>query len=140
MLILGNNVALYVQQGDEYTEVGFSTNCDLEVTADIIDRSSFMNAWAKNVRIGRYGWTMSCASLVASEDAVRHALLNNIMEGRRILLTMNIEVEGVTDRVYGYAYVQSFRQSSPMNAIASYNVSLVGDGPLTPINNKVNEN
>lgn len=130
MRLKGDDVALYAQVGGVYEEVGFATNCSLNVTADIIEVSSALHARAKGALPGRYSWSMNTSNLVESEDSMPGTLLRALKQGTRLLVAMSVEIDGVKSGYYGYAYVRNFSKGAPMSSMATYNVEFAGDDEL----------
>lgn len=130
-VINGKDVAMYVAtEGGEYKEIAFSRSCDVNVTADIVEFTSFLSGRAKRTRPGRYSWTMSCDNLVASEDATAKMLLRALISGTRLMVMMSVEMGQELTSLRGFCHAQTFNSSASMDNAMNYNVSFVGDDEL----------
>lgn len=117
-------------EGGEYKEIAFSKSCDVNVTVDIVEFTSFLSARAKRIRPGRYSWTMSCDNLVASEDATAKMLLQALINGTRLMVMMSVESGEELVTLQGFAYAQTYNSSAGMDGAVSYNVVFIGDDAL----------
>lgn len=133
MRINGRDVALYTGLEDVGTTlVGLSKSCDMQVDCDMKEFTSALSGGGKRVRPGRYSWSVNCELVVESNDTTGVTFLNAIRKRKRMLVSMNIEADGIaeTQRHYGYVYVSSWKLSGAIGSVATYSVGLTGDGEL----------
>lgn len=131
--------------------VAFATSCSIEVSADTIDTSNKMGGNWKNTLVGQLGWTVSCDALYSYDDTnhlsfkqLMDAYVNRTPVGIAIGIPAKTEVEFAqaqangfmldsTDTVVvkGKAYITSLSLNAGTGGeVASYSVSLTGDGKL----------
>lgn len=132
MRIQGKDVALYATaDGAIYKEIGYSTTCDVQVTCDVAEFSSILSGGAKRMRLGRYGWQMSCDIMAESGDDTAKQLLLSLKNRRAITVAMTLSADGVeASRVYGDGYVTLWQLSGAIGSMATYQVTITGDGEL----------
>lgn len=128
MRVLGKDVALYVNS----VLLGLSTSCELNIDCDISEFTSVLSGNAKRNRPGRYGWTVSCEMVEDDSDTAMPSFLSAIQQRATLTVSMEIAPPGATvpQRYYGNVCVQNCRLSGALGSMATYRVTLVGDGPL----------
>ena len=119
----GRDVQLYL----DGKVVALATSCELSVQRDFIEFTSPLTGKAKRNRPGRYGWTVSFESLF-SEAGEDTEILRNLIEGKRLYVTM--QVSGRNEPISGYAYVQILTDSAPLTGMATCKATLIGDGDI----------
>lgn len=133
MRINGRDVALYAGLEDASTAlVGLSKSCDMQVDCDMKEFTSALSGGGKRVRPGRYSWRVNCELVVESNDTAGVTFLNAICKRKRMLVSMNIEVDGIArpQRFYGCVCVSSWKLSGAIGSAATYSVGMTGDGEL----------
>ena len=131
--------------------IAFGTSCSVEISADTIDTSNKMGGNWKNTLVGQLGWTVSCDALYSYDDTnhlsfkqLMDAYVNRTPVGIAIGIPAKTEEEFVqaqangfmldsTDTVVvkGKAYITSLSLNAGTGGeVASYSVSLTGDGKL----------
>lgn len=127
--IKGKDIAIYRAQDEtsEFELIGLSTNCEVQVSCDMVEFTSFLSAGAKRVRPGRYWWTMSLDKLVAEGDG----LLDALRDKQRLFVCMSLGLpSGSPHSVRGWAYVTSWGEVAPLSGMATCKATLQGDGVL----------
>lgn len=127
--IKGKDIAIYRAQDEtsEFELIGLSTSCEVQVSCDMVEFTSFLSAGAKRVRPGRYWWTMSLDKLVAEGDG----LLDALREKQRLFVCMSLGLpSGSSHCVRGWAYVAGWGEAAPLSGMATCKATLQGDGVL----------
>ena len=134
--ILGKDVFLSIN-GEV---VALSTQCALTVNCEFVEVAPQVDARAREVLPDRYSWSASFDALIA-EDGQHVKLLNAMTKGVRVFLTvgrgMVLEEDGGGGPFCGstgYAYFRNYEEQAPVGTMHSFRASLIGDGPLNPIN------
>lgn len=134
--ILGKDV--FISRNSEI--VALSTQCSLTVSYEFVSVAPQIDAKAREVLPDRYNWSVVFDALVA-EDGKHIELLNSMLKGERVYVTVGrgfvITEEGGGGPFIGcvgYAYFRDYEEQAPVGAMHTFRASLLGDGPLTPIN------
>lgn len=133
MRLKGKDIALYRDMGDggEYKLIALSLSCDVAVSCDMQEFSSFLSGRAKRFRAGRYAWTLNCESVVADDVADGKKLLSALEKGARLRIAMSMGLpDGSTHAVSGWVLVASWSEGAPLSGMATYKVAFQGDGEL----------
>lgn len=130
--VKGKDVLLYAGVDIGEPEIlGMSTSCDMTVTVDIKEFTSFLSGRAKRTRPGRYSWQVNTELIVADGDAARTTLLQSATIGRLLKLRMTLgDTMAYGNTIQGNVYVGSFRLTGALGDMARCSVTLIGDGPL----------
>lgn len=123
MLVNGKNLALYIDD----TLVALSKSCNVDITADMIEVSSLLHGRAKSFIAGKYSWQITTDNLVKVSDEIYYSLSEKLKKGTRVYIRVTMPGSAVQG---GYAYVQSLRLSGAVGSMATYSVTLAGDGEL----------
>lgn len=132
----GKNIALYRRSadGNGWTLLALSLSCDVAVSCDMAEFSSFLSGRAKRFRAGRYSWTITHEALVATEVADGGDLLAALKSGERLYVCMSLaHPDGTQHAVGGWCLVGGWQESAPMAGMATYKTSFQGDGELSPL-------
>lgn len=133
MRVRGKDVALYAGvEGEQTALLGLSKSCSLQVSCDMKEFSSVLSGRAKRMRPGRYGWSVDTEVVTDDADPSGITFLTALREGRRMTVSMSIEIPGsaVTKRFYGNVCVQTWKLSGAIGSMSTYAVTLNGDGDL----------
>ena len=133
MRLKGNDIALYraMSGGDGYKLIALSLACDVSVSCDMQEFSSFLSGRAKRFRAGRYSWTINSESIVATDVADGKELLSALKAGTRMRIAMSLGLpDGSTHAVSGWVLVAGWSEGAPLSGMATYKVSFQGDGEL----------
>ena len=128
--IKGKDIAIYRAQDEtsEFELIGLSTNCEVQVSCDMVEFTSFLSAGAKRVRPGRYGWTMSIDKLVSDTG---DGLLDALRSRQRLFVSMSLGMPSGSSRsVKGWVYVAGWGESAPLSGMATCKATFQGDGEL----------
>lgn len=124
-------MALYISTAEELKELGFSTSCDIQVTCDMQEYTSLLSRGAKRVRPGRYSWQMTADVMMDSSTGADIEFLSVLTGRSKITVVMQVDTPDSSRSIAGQAYVQTWRLTGAIGSMATYNVTLVGDGPLS---------
>lgn len=133
MRVRGKDVALYAGiEGENGVLLGLSKSCSLQASCDMKEFSSILSGRAKRMRPGRYGWSVDAEVVTDDADPSGITFLTALREGRRMTVSMSIEIPGsaVTKRFYGDVCVQTWKLSGAIGSMSTYAVTLTGDGDL----------
>lgn len=134
-MLKGKDLALYVAFDDNSAELlALSKSCNLDLSVDIIEVASIAVSKCRKVIPGKYSWQVTSDSLVAVQDAQLQKLMRAALTRQRLLVFFEGAPNAETvlfHRWYGNVYIQSINVSGTLGSMATYKVTLVGDGPLT---------
>lgn len=131
MRVKGKDIAIYREVGGTFRLIALSLSCDVLVSCDMKEFSSFLSGRAKRVRAGRYGWQMNCEAIVAVGVGDGEDLLAALKSGERLRISMSLHApEASMHAVRGWALVASWSESAPLAGMATYKVNFQGDGEL----------
>lgn len=120
----GKDLALYIDDN----LVALAKNCNIDATGDLVEVSNILSGRAKKYIAGRYGWQITSESLVSADNAGFLSFLAKLKEGARVAVAFTTPE---SPRLAGYAFVQSLSESGAIGSMATYKVTLVGDGSLS---------
>ena len=115
------------------TALAHSTDATLTVTQDAPDTTTKDSAgWKENLIDGNRGWEISASGLVTYDAAntAPHLLLDAILNNAATILKFSTGVVG-DEEFTGTAKMTSFSENGPQNAPTSYEITYLGNGPLT---------
>ena len=116
---------------DAYKLIALSLSCDVAVSCDMQEFSSFLSGRAKRFRAGRYSWTMNSESIVASDVADDKELLAALKNGTRLRVAMSLGLpDGSAHAVSGWVLVAGWSEGAPLSGMATYKVTFQGDGEI----------
>ena len=133
MRLKGKDIALYrsMSGDDAYKLIALSLSCDVAVSCDMQEFSSFLSGRAKRFRAGRYSWTMNSESIVASDVADDKELLAALKNGTRLRVAMSLGLpDGSAHAVSGWVLVAGWSEGAPLSGMATYKVTFQGDGEI----------
>jgi len=128
MAILGTNLVLsYREAGGSYSSFAASTNCSFDITTAQLDVTSYNSDWFKEYKSDITSWNVTCDGLIAISGFDYKMMLDAQLNRTRITLALQV---GVTYQytIYGRAYITSFNIGAPAEGVATYSISLTGDG------------
>lgn len=131
MIVKGRDVALYTTVNGVISEVALSTNCELNISADMIEISSVYVGRGKSFRPGRYSWSLACDALVSLDNGENTAFIDAIITGQRLTARFSSAEVKVIE---GDVYVQTHRETGSMGSLSTYSVTLQGTGELRNVN------
>lgn len=143
--LLGNNFFVFDSSTGE--PLAYSTECSLSVSADAISKSNKMSGvWASNLP-GQLSWEISTSALYSAAASWGYDQMFNAMKTRTPYTIRFGKVEDydqITDYTdpdnytldagagyyQGQAYITSLELNAGNNEIASFSITLTGDGAL----------
>ena len=163
MLLKGNDLMLFANDGEKYTSIAYATNHTLEVSADTKDVSNkdMGNGCWSSSEIGMYSWTASSENMVSdgAENGNNYNTLFDMFLKRQTvkiafsLQTDNIDYASKLDSEYtapaegwtydaenhyeGNAIITSLSLTAQNGEYATYSVQLTGCGALKKIGNGI---
>lgn len=130
--IKGRDVSLAMEiDGEDIETIAYARDCSIDVQCDIAEFTSPLSGRGKRNRPGRYSWTVRIETLIAnSEQPV--VLLERLKEGLLVTLTMDVQLrkDAQWQTLRGEAVVQSWGENAPLQGLATFSASFVGDGEL----------
>lgn len=131
MLVKGKDLVLYANMDGERDEMlALSKSCTLDITSDIIEVASTKVGRDKQFIAGKRSWQVTSESLVAVNDEQLKKLISCQEEGKEIEVIFGSRLLFVK---YGKALIQSISLSGAVGSLATYNITLIGSGPLETI-------
>lgn len=124
----GTNLILYYRgTGGTYVPFAASTNCSFDTNTSQLDVTSYNSDWFKEFKSDITSWNVTCDGLIAISGFDYKMMLDAQLNRTRITLALQV---GVTYQytIYGRAYITSFNIGAPAEGVATYSISLTGDG------------
>lgn len=124
----GTNLILYYRgTGGNYVPFAASTNCSFDTNTSQLDVTSYNSDWFKEFKSDITSWNVTCDGLIAISGFDYKMMLDAQLNRTRITLALQV---GVTYQytIYGRAYITSFNIGAPAEGVATYSISLTGDG------------
>jgi predicted secreted protein len=124
----GTNLILYYRAaGGSYVPFAASTNCSFDTNTSQLDVTSYNSDWFKEYKSDITSWNVTCDGLIAISGFDYKMMLDSQLNRTRITLAFQV---GVTSQytIYGRAYITSFNLGAPAEGVATYSISLTGDG------------
>lgn len=124
----GTNLILYYRgTGGTYVPFAASTNCSFDTNTSQLDVTSYNSDWFKEYKSDITSWSVTCDGLIAISGFDYKMMLDAQLNRTRITLALQV---GVTYQytIYGRAYITSFNIGAPAEGVATYSISLTGDG------------
>ena len=132
MKLKGRDVSLAMEiDGGGKETIAYARDCSIDVQCDIAEFTSPLSGRGKRNRAGRYGWTVNIETLIADSEQPA-TLLECLENGIPVTLTMDAQLY-YGGRVYalqGNAVVKNWRDNAPLQGLATFSASFVGDGEL----------
>lgn len=130
----GRDVSVSIEiDGGVKELLALSRDADVDVSCDVAEFTSPLSGRAKRNRAGRYSWTVNIGTLIeASNQPAR--LLELLKSGALLTLTMDVDLlneSGVKCVLQGNAVTSRWTVGAPLQGLATFSVSFVGDGELT---------
>ena len=132
MKIKGRDVSLATEvDGNGNETIAYARDCSIDIQCDIQEFTSPLSGRGKRNRAGRYGWTVSVETLIEYSDQPA-TLLECLKNGMTVTLTMDAQLQknGVWQTLRGEAVVQGWSEKAPLQGLATFNASFVGDGEI----------
>lgn len=144
MALKGNRLSLFVDNGGMYKAVGMAMDSSLSINGDVVEVAG-MSARAKAYAAGRYGWSISTASLYCADPTAETYkqqlhILTEFLHGRvlKVLYTEVVASDGALSAVArpaieysGDVIVTNYTINAPVQGYANISIELQGNGELT---------
>ena len=130
----GRDVSVSIEiDGGGAEIVALARDADIDVNCDIAEFTSPLSGRAKRNRAGRYSWAVNIGTLIeASSQPAR--LLELLKSGASLALTMDADLslgDGYSYVLQGNAVTTRWAIGAPLQGLATFSASFVGDGELT---------
>lgn len=129
---MGRDVSLsYGFDGEGYEIIAYAKDCALDAQCDIQEFTSPLSGRGKRHRAGRYSWTVKIDTLIA-DSSQPAKLLEILKSGATVLLKMDAQLpySGGKYFLQGSALAQSWAYGAPLQGVATFSASFIGDGEL----------
>jgi predicted secreted protein len=124
----GTNLILYYRgTGGAYVPFAASTNCSFDTDTSQLDVTSYNSDWFKEFKSDITSWSVTCDGLIAISGFDYKMMLDAQLNRSRITLRFQVGVSS-SYTIFGRAFITSFNISAPSEGVASYSISLTGDG------------
>lgn len=127
-------VSIEIEEG-KVERVALARDADITASCDVAEFTSPLSGRARRFRAGRYTWNINISTLIA-ESPQPVKLLKLLKEGGTLIITMEAMLvgedlaEGDVYSLTGRAVPQTWKLGAPLQGLATFRVSLVGDGEL----------
>ena len=125
------SVAMEIDGGGIET-IALSRDADIDVSCDVAEFTSPLSGRGKRYRAGRYSWTVNIGTLIEASNQPG-ALLELLKSGGALTLTMDADLLNQDNKqctLQGDAVVQKWQLGAPLQGLATFSVSFIGDGEL----------
>jgi predicted secreted protein len=124
----GTNLILYYRgTGGTYVPFAASTNCSFDTNTSQLDVTSYNSDWFKEYKSDVTSWNVTCDGLIAISGFDYKMMLDAQLNRSRITLRFQVGVSS-SYTIFGRAYITSFNIGAPSEGVATYSISLTGDG------------
>jgi predicted secreted protein len=112
--------------------IAMARDADIDVSCDVAEFTSPLSGRGKRCRAGRYSWTVNVGTLIDASDQPG-VLLELLKSGGALTLTMDADLLNQDSKqctLQGDAVVQKWQLGAPLQGLATFSVSFIGDGEL----------
>lgn len=127
MAILGTNIILYYNNGSSDIPFGSATNCILNTTTELLQISSSYSAWFVDSVPNLSTWEVTCDGFISNGNFEYKQML----DAQLARTPINIKFSIGTSPAYiisGTANITSINATGPVEAVATYRITLQGSG------------
>lgn len=132
MKLKGRDVSLSIEvDGEGKAIIAYARDCSIDVQCDIQEFTSPLSGRGKRYRSGRYSWNVDVGTLI--EDSAQPAeLLQLLKSGGAATITMDAKLpyDGSLCALTGNVVVRTWNFGAPLQGLATFSASFVGDGEL----------
>ena len=131
------SVAMEIDGGGLET-IALSRDADIDVSCDVAEFTSPLSGRGKRYRAGRYTWAVNIGTLI-EESNQPGRLLELLKSGAALTLTMDANLfnaDGKRCTLQGDAVAQKWQLGAPLQGLATFSASFVGDGELNLVAKK----
>ena len=140
MKLKGRDVSVAINIDDEgYEPIALSRDADIDVSCDVAEFTSPLSGRGKRFRAGRYTWIVNIGTLIDNSRQPGR-LLELLKSGAALTLTMDADLlgtDGKRSTLQGNAVVQKWQLGAPLQGLATFSVSFIGDGELKLVPKRV---
>lgn len=137
--IKGRDISLSMEvDGGGEEIVGYARDCSIEVQCDVQEFTSPLSGRGKRNRAGRYGWSVQIETLIGDSEQP-YTLLTCLKSGAVVTLILEAKLYN-GGRYYllrGDAVVQSCSEKAPLQGLATFSASFIGDGELNLVTERI---
>lgn len=132
-IINGNNLLVFVNG----VAIGCTDSCELQSTKETIDATCKDNNGARQVLSGSQTWSITCsgkwdfASTQGPADLYAAHAAGTLLGVKMAITDSTGTEESGKTQFYGYARLNSWSVSGPLNAASTYSLTFEGSGTLT---------
>lgn len=131
----GRDISVWVEiDGGDKELVALARDADIDVSCDIAEFTSPLSGRGKRNRAGRYSWRVNIGTLIDDSDQpVR--LLELLKNGSALVMIMDADLLTGTSvgnkcTLEGTVVPQQWKIGAPLQGLATFNASFIGDGEL----------
>lgn len=131
------SVAMKINGGGLET-IALSRDADIDVSCDVAEFTSPLSGRGKRFRAGRYSWIVNVGTLIEASNQPG-VLLELLKSGGALTLTMDADLLNQDNKqctLQGDAVVQKWELGAPLQGLATFSVSFIGDGELIMVPKK----
>lgn len=143
----GEQLYMFMGNGDNLSPIGCSTDCSLSLSSDAIETSRRGQGSWRTFRAGLKSWSMDCSgfyfdgptptSFMKGREAIGTIVKVAITVLEKNLVEAGIDLSAVkpspSHTLVGDAVVKNCEYSGSKSGIAVYKIRFQGSGPLNPI-------
>ena len=123
----GNNIIVYVQQGQNWVAIAATKSDELTVDGDQLEIASRTSGEWREFLAGRKTWSLQSAWLVTTVADIRKVLLVN----STIKLRIGARTWAAASGLEGYAIVKTCKVTMQEGNLANGSFAFIGTGALT---------
>ena len=126
MAILGNNIIVQIQSGQNWVAVGAARTDEIQVDGEQIEIASKTSGKWREFLAGRCNWSVQTSYLVTAAANIRDLL--------KVNTTVRLRIGGSTmatgDYLTGYAIIKTQKLTAPIGGLANGTIVFLGNGAL----------
>lgn len=132
----GRDISVSIDiDGDGNELVALARDADIDVSCDVAEFTSPLSGRSKRYRAGRYSWTVNIGTLIENSNQPGR-LLELLKSGAALTLTMDANLLNEDNKqctLQGNAVAQKWQLGAPLQGLATFSVSFIGDGELVMV-------
>lgn len=127
MAVLGNNIVIMVQNGQNWEAIAATKSDRIQVNGEMIEINDPDSGQWRKFLMGKLSWALNIGWLVTQAADLRKVLL----VGSRVKVRIGQSTFSASTGLEGYAYIQQCECGATINSLATGAFVLQGDGALT---------
>lgn len=127
MAVLGNNIVILVQNGQNWEAIAATKSDRIQVNGEMIEINDPDSGQWRKFLMGKLSWALNIGWLVTQAADLRKVLL----VGSRVKVRIGQSTFSASTGLEGYAYIQQCECGATINSLATGAFVLQGDGALT---------